>query len=181
MSLLKEKYEKEIVPKLMKKLNLTNPQAVPKVLKVVLNMGVGRAVDDKKELEEARADLEVIAGQKPVVTTAKKAVSAFKIRAGDQIGCKVTLRRERMYEFLDKIFNIVFPRMRDFQGLNPIAFDDSGNYSIGFSEQTAFPEIDATKVNKVRGLEIVIVTSAKNVKEGKELLEGLGCPLKKTE
>ena len=181
MSRLKKTYQTEIRPKLMKELGYGNLNAIPKVIKVVLNMGVGKAVDDKSELEKAIADLTQIVGQKAVPTTAKKSISGFKIRAGVKIGCKVTLRGKRMYEFLDKLFNIVFPRMRDFHGLTKKSFDGRGNFSIGFSEQTAFSEIDASKIDKLRGLEVVIVTTAKNDKEGEALLRALGCPLQKKE
>lgn len=178
---LKDIYQNEIVPKLMKDLGYGNLNAVPKVIKVVLNMGVGKAVDDKAELEKSMFDLTQIAGQKAVPTTAKKSVSAFKIRAGGKIGCKVTLRGEKMYEFLDKLFNIVFPRMRDFRGLTKKSFDGKGNFSIGLSEQTVFSEIDSSKIDKLRGLEVVIVTTAKTDKEGETLLRMLGCPLQKSE
>ena len=181
MSRLKETYQKEIIPGLIKELGLKNPNAVPKVIKVVLNMGVGKAVDDKSELEKAIADLTKIAGQKAVLTTAKKSISGFKIRAGGKIGCKATLRGKRMYEFLDKLFNIVFPRMRDFRGLTKKSFDGRGNFSIGLPEQTAFSEVDASKIDKLRGLEVVIVTTAKEDKEGEILLRALGCPLQKSE
>lgn len=179
MTRLKDIYHNELVPKLMKELSYDNPNAVPSLSKVVLNMGVGGAVDNKAELEKALFDLTQIAGQKAVATSAKKSISSFKLRAGHQIGCKVTLRGKRMYEFLDKLFNIVLPRMRDFRGLSPKSFDGGGNYSIGFSEQTAFPEIDVSKTDKLRGLEVVIVTTAKNDKEGEVLLRALGCPLQK--
>ena len=179
MSHLKEIYQKEIVPKLMKELGYNNVNAVPRISKVVLNMGVGKAVDDKSELEKAIADLTLIAGQKVVSTTAKKSISAFKIRTGYKIGAKVTLRGNRMYEFLDKLFNIVLPQTRDFRGLQTTGLDGSGNFSIGFSEQTVFPEIDPNKIAKLRGLQVVIVTTAKTNKEGEVLLRFLGCPLSK--
>lgn len=179
MSHLKQLYQKEIMPKLMKELGYGNPNAVPSLSKVVLNMGVGKAVDDKNELEKAISDLTLIAGQKAVPTCAKKSISGFKVRAGQKIGAKVTLRGKKMYEFLDKLFNIVLPRMQDFRGLAATSFDGSGNYSIGLPEQTAFPEIDPGKIDKLRGLEAVIVTTAKNDKEGEALLRALGCPLQK--
>ncbi len=177
MSRLKDIYQNEIAPKLMKELGYGNLNAVPKVTKIVLNMGVGKAIDDKSELEKAIGDLTQIAGQKAVSTTAKKSISGFKIRTGGKIGCKVTLRGKRMYEFLDKLFSIVFPRMRDFRGLSKKSFDGRGNFSIGLSEQTLFSEIDSSKIDKLRGLEVVIVTTAKTDKEGEALLRALGCPL----
>lgn len=179
MTHLKQLYQKEIVPKLLKELGNNNPNAVPRLTKVILNMGVGKAVDDKSELEKAIEDLTAIAGQKAVPTAAKKSISAFKLRAGQQVGCKVTLRGNQMYEFLDKLFNIVLPRMRDFHGLSPKSFDGGGNFSLGFPEQTAFPEINAAKVDKLRGLEVVIVTTARDDREGEALLRALGCPLQK--
>lgn len=164
----------------MKELGYANPYAAPKLSKVVLNMGIGKAVDDKSELEKALFDLTQTAGQKAVTTAAKKSISGFKIRAGQKIGAKVTLRGKKMYEFLDKLFNIVLPRMRDFRGLSKNSFDGSGNFTIGLSEQTAFSEIDASKVDKLRGLEVIIVTTARNDKEGEALLRSLGCPLQKS-
>lgn len=178
MSRLRELYQNKIVPKLQKELGYSNPYQVPRLVKVVVNMGVGKAKKDKKELEEALDDLTKITGQKPVVTRARKSVSSFGISKGDQIGCKVTLRRERMDEFLDKLFKIVLPRVRNFQGLDPKGFDGSGNYSLGLEDQMVFPEIDPGKVGRLRGLEITIVTSAKGDKEGGLLLRELGCPLR---
>lgn len=179
MSRLKDLYQNEIVPKLQKEFELKNPYQVPKVEKVVLNMGVGKAVEDKSLLEKASEDLTKISGQHPVITAARKAVAGFKIRKGHKIGLKVTLRGERLYEFLDKLFNVVLPRTRDFQGLPLNAFDGSGNYSLGFTEQVAFPEINPAKIDRLRGLEITIVTNTQDNKMAQRLLIELGLPLRK--
>ena len=179
MSRLQEKYRAEICGALQQKLGLKNPMEVPRITKITLNMGVGGAVADKKVLENARADMEKISGQKPVTTIARKSVASFKIRDGMPIGCKVTLRRERMYEFLDRLVNIAIPRIRDFRGLNPRAFDKSGNYSMGVQEQIIFPEINYDEIDALRGMDIVITTTARNPAEGRALLEAFNFPFKK--
>lgn len=177
---LRDKYRDEIAPALMKELGLENIMEVPKVVKVVINMGVGRAGQtggDPKLLDGAVKDLTLIAGQKPVITRAKKSIAAFKIRAGAKIGCMVTLRGDRAYEFLDRLFNITLPRVRDFQGLNPNSFDGRGNYSFGMREQIVFPEINFDP-DHVRGLDVIIHTSARNDQEARALLTKLGMPLR---
>jgi len=174
---LKEKYLKEIAPKLVTKYG--NPMRVPKVTKVVINMGVGAATQNAKLLEAATRDLTIIAGQKPVITKAKKSISNFKLRAGVPIGCRVTLRGDRAFYFLDKLFTIVVPRIRDFRGLSPKAFDGRGNYSLGLQEQLVFPEISYDSVEKVQGMNITIVTTAHNDGEAYELLEQMGMPFRK--
>lgn len=179
MSRLKDLYQNEIVPKLQKELGLKNSYQAPKAEKVVLGMGVGKAVEDKNLLEKATEDLRNIAGQQPVATVARSAISGFKIRQGNQIGLKVTLRGERMYEFLDKLFNIVLPRTRDFRGLSGGAFDGGGNYSIGLTEQVAFPEINPAKIDRLRGLQVTVATNAKNDASARRLLVELGLPLEK--
>ena len=179
MSRLQEKFQNELAGNIQQKLGLKNPMQVPRITKITLNMGVGGAVADKKIIENARADLEKIAGQRPVTTVARKSVASFKIRDGMPIGCKVTLRRERMYEFLDRLVNIAIPRIRDFRGLNPRSFDKQGNYSIGVQEQIIFPEINYDEIDELRGLDIVISTSARNPEEGKALLEAFNFPYKK--
>ena len=179
MSRLQEKYNTELKAELQKKLGLSNPMEVPKITKITLNMGVGEAVADKKVLENARADMEKIAGQRPVVRLARKSVAGFKIRDGFPIGCKVTLRRERMYEFLDRLVNIAIPRVRDFRGLNPKSFDRQGNYSMGVSEQIIFPEINYDEIDAIRGMDITITTTARNPAEGRALLEAFNFPFKK--
>ena len=163
----------------MQKLGLKNAMQVPRITKITLNMGVGEAVADKKVLDNALGDLEKIAGQKPQITRARKSVATFKIRDGYKIGCMVTLRRERMYEFLDRLVNIAIPRVRDFRGLNPKAFDRQGNYSIGVSEQIIFPEINYDQIDAIRGLDITITTTARNPDEGRALLEAFNFPFKK--
>ncbi|SEG07133.1 LSU ribosomal protein L5P [Caloramator fervidus] len=173
---LKEKYEKEVVPALREKFGYKSIMEVPRLEKVVINMGVGDAKDNPKLLEAAVNDLTLIAGQKAVVTRAKKSISNFKIREGMPIGCKVTLRGARMYEFVDKLFNIALPRVRDFKGVSNKAFDGRGNYTLGIKEQLIFPEIDYDKVEKVRGMDIVFVTTAKTDEEARELLRLLGMP-----
>ena len=162
MSRLQEKYNAELKAELQKKLGLSNPMEVPKITKITLNMGVGEAVADKEVLENARADMEKIAGQRPVTRLARKSVAGFKIRDGFPIGCKVTLRRERMYEFLDRLVNIAIPRIRDFRGLNPRSFDKQGNYSMGVSEQIIFPEINYDEIDAIRGMDITITTTARD-------------------
>jgi large subunit ribosomal protein L5 len=179
MSRLQEKYQNELRAELQQKLGLKNPMEVPRITKITLNMGVGGAVADKKVLENARADMEKIAGQKPLTTISRKSVASFKIRDGMPIGCKVTLRRERMYEFLDRLVNIAIPRIRDFRGLNPRSFDKTGNYSLGVQEQIIFPEINYDEIDALRGMDIVITTTARNPAEGRALLEAFNFPFKK--
>ncbi|CAK1242777.1 MULTISPECIES: 50S ribosomal protein L5 [Fructobacillus] len=176
---LKVKYVNEVQPALIKKFNFTSPMQAPKIEKIVLNMGVGDAVSNSKNLDEAVEELKLIAGQQPVITRAKKSIAGFRLREGMAIGTKVTLRGERMFEFLDKLINISLPRVRDFHGVSSKAFDGRGNYTLGIREQLIFPEIDFDKVNRVRGLDIVIVTTAANDEEGFELLSGLGMPFAK--
>jgi len=178
MARLKEKYNQEIKANLQKKLGLSNAMEVPRIKKITVNMGVGEAVQDKKTIEKAVADLEKLAGQKALITRARKSVASFKIREGMPIGVKVTLRRERMYEFLDRLINVALPRVRDFRGLNSKSFDGNGNYSLGIKEQIIFPEIDYDKIDKIRGLDISITTSAKNDQEGLALLKEFNFPLK---
>jgi large subunit ribosomal protein L5 len=173
---LREKYEKEAIPALKEKFNYTNVMQVPKIEKIIINMGVGDAKENSKMLDAAVNDMTIIAGQKPVVTRAKKSISNFKIRQGMAIGCKVTLRGTRMYEFADKLINIALPRVRDFKGVSSTAFDGRGNYSLGVKEQLIFPEIDYDKVEKVRGMDIIFVTTAKTDEEARELLKLLGMP-----
>jgi large subunit ribosomal protein L5 len=179
VSRLQEQYENELKGKIQEKLGLKNVMEIPRITKITLNMGVGEAVADKKILENALADMEKIAGQKAVKTLARKSVAGFKIRDGYPIGCKVTLRRERMYEFLDRLVNIAIPRIRDFRGLNPRSFDKQGNYSLGVAEQIIFPEINYDEIDTIRGLDVIITTSAKNADEGRALLEAFNFPFKK--
>ena len=179
MNRLKEKYSKEVVPKLVSKHNYETVMLVPKIDKIVINMGVGDALQNSKLLEAAMNDLEQITGLKPVPTKAKKSISSFKLREGQVIGCKVTLRGEKMYNFLDKLINVVLPRVRDFRGLSPKSFDGRGNYTIGLKEQLIFPEINFDEVEKVRGMDIVIVTTAKTNEEAFDLLKELGVPFRK--
>lgn len=176
---LKEKYLNEIVPALMSKFNYTSVMQVPKVEKIIINMGVGEAVGNAKSLDSAVEDLQIITGQKPVVTRAKKSIAGFKLREGMPIGAKVTLRGERMYHFLDKLMNVSLPRVRDFRGISSKAFDGRGNYTLGLKEQLIFPEIEYDKIDKVRGMDIVIVTSAKTDEEARELLTQMGMPFRK--
>ena len=176
---LREKYQADVRKKLIDKFGYTNVHQVPKLSKVVINMSVGDAIQNSKALESAVRELTTISGQKPVVTKAKKSIAAFKLREGMSIGAKVTLRGERMYVFLDKLFNIVLPRIRDFRGLNRKSFDGRGNYNLGLREQLVFPEIDFDKVDKARGMDIVIVTTAKNDEEAMVFLESMGLPLQK--
>lgn len=176
VSRLKEKYQKEVVPALMEKFGYKNVMEVPRLAKVTVNMGLGEAIQNPKAIDAAVEDLKAITGQKPVVTRAKKSVAAFKLRAGMQIGAKVTLRGERMYDFVDKLFNIVLPRVRDFRGVPPKAFDGRGNFTLGLREQIIFPEIDYDKVDRVRGMNITFVTTAKTDEEARELLRLLGMP-----
>lgn len=179
MNRLQEKYNTEVKDNLMKKFGFTSSMECPKLVKIVINMGVGEAVANPKALEEAVAELTSIAGMKPVITKAKKSIANFKLREGMPIGCKVTLRGERMYEFFDKLVSISLPRVRDFHGVSNTAFDGRGNYTLGVKEQIIFPEIQYDKVNKLRGMDIVIVTSAKNNEEAKALLTELGMPFAK--
>ncbi|MGB9840443.1 50S ribosomal protein L5 [Thermovenabulum sp.] len=176
MPRLKEKYENEVVPALMKKFNYKSVMQVPRLEKVVINMGISDAKENPKAIESACNDIAVITGQKPVVTKAKKSIASFKIRKGMPIGAKVTLRGVRMYDFLDKLFNVALPRVRDFKGVSPDAFDGRGNYTLGIKEQLIFPEIDYDKIDKIRGMDITIVTTAKTDEEAKELLQNLGMP-----
>ena len=176
MNRLQEKYIKEIRPELIKKHNYKSTMECPKIEKIVINMGVGEAVAEPKHLEDAVAELTKLSGQKPIITKAKKSIANFKLREGTPIGCKVTLRGQRMYEFLDKLLNISLPRVRDFRGVSNTAFDGRGNYTLGIKEQIIFPEIEYDKVNKVRGMDIVIVTTAKTNEDAKELLTELGMP-----
>ncbi len=176
---LKERYQNEVMPSLMKKFNYASIMQVPKIEKVVINIGAGDAVNNPKALDEAVNELGMITGQKPVVTKAKKSIAGFKLREGAAIGCKVTLRGERMYEFLDKLMNIGLPRVRDFRGVSTTAFDGRGNYTLGVKEQLIFPEINYDKVTKLRGMDIVIVTTASSNEEGRALLTELGMPFQK--
>ena len=179
MSRLKEQYKNEIVPELTKKFGYKNVMQVPKLAKIVVNMGVGEAKENAKVLESAMNDMAIITGQKPVQTKAKNSVANFKIREGMPIGCKVTLRGDRMYEFLDRLVNLALPRVRDFRGVNPNAFDGRGNYALGIKEQLIFPEIEYDKVDKVRGMDIIFVTTAKTDEEGRELLRLFNMPFAK--
>jgi large subunit ribosomal protein L5 len=178
MARLQEHYKTKVVPQLMEKFGYSTVMQVPRIEKITLNMGVGEAVGDKKVMEFAVGDMQKIAGQKPVVTKAKKSVAGFKIRDGWPIGCKVTLRRERMYEFLDRLINIAIPRVRDFRGLSAKSFDGRGNYSLGVKEQIIFPEVEYDKVDALRGMDITITTSAKNDDECRALLDGFNFPFK---
>ncbi|HBE78296.1 MAG TPA: 50S ribosomal protein L5 [Firmicutes bacterium] len=178
MSRFKEKYQREAVPSLKKKFGYKNVMQIPQIKKVVINMGVGDATTDAKAIDAAVGDMTAISGQKPVVTKAKKSIAAFKVRAGAPIGCMVTLRGQRMHDFLDKLFNISLPRIRDFKGVSPKAFDGRGNYTLGIHDQLIFPEINYDKVEKVRGMDIVIVTSAVNDEEAFELLKVMGMPFR---
>ncbi|VBB04848.1 ribosomal protein l5 signature [Lucifera butyrica] len=176
MARLKDKYYNDVAKALMEKFGYQNVMEIPKVEKVILNMGVGEAVGNPKVLDAAVNDMTLIAGQKPVVTRAKKSIAAFKIREGMPIGAKVTLRGERMYEFLDKLLNVTLPRVRDFRGVSPRSFDGRGNYTMGVKEQLIFPEIEYDKVDKIRGMDIIIVTTAKTDEEARELLKLMGMP-----
>ena len=178
MANLRDRYLGEIRPRLMKELGLSSPMAVPRLAKVTLNMGVGEAVADRKVMDSAMADLTRIAGQRPVVTTARKSEAGFKIREGFAIGCKVTLRRLRMYEFVERLISIAIPRMRDFRGLNPRSFDGRGNFSMGIAEQINFPEIDYDRIDKIRGLDITVTTTAKTNEEGLALLKAFDFPFR---
>jgi large subunit ribosomal protein L5 len=178
MARLQQYYRNTVIAQLQEQFKYANGMEVPRITKITLNMGVGEAIGDKKILENAVADMTAIAGQKPIVTHARKSVAAFKIRAGWPIGCKVTLRRERMYEFLDRLINIAIPRIRDFRGFSPKAFDGRGSYSLGVREQIIFPEIDYDKIDALRGLDITITTSARTNEEGRALLAAFNFPLR---
>ena len=178
MSRLQQFYVESVVPELKKKLNLANTMAVPRITKITLNMGVGEALADKKILDHAMSDLTRISGQKPIPCKARVSVASFKIREGMNIGCKVTLRRERMYEFLDRLINVAIPRIRDFRGFSARAFDGRGNYNLGVREQIIFPEIDYDQVDAIRGLDIAISTTARDDASGRALLEAFSCPLR---
>ncbi len=179
MSTLKTLYKEEVAGALMSKFNYKSAMQIPKIEKVVINIGLGEAKDNAKVIDSAAADLALITGQKPVVTKARKSVANFKIREGMNLGVKVTLRGEKMYEFIDKLFNIALPRVRDFRGINPNAFDGRGNYSLGIKEQLIFPEIDYDKIDKIRGMDIIFVTTANTDEEGRELLKLMGAPFTK--
>ena len=179
MSNLADNYKKEVVPALMKKFNYKSVMQVPKLEKIVINMGVSDVRDNAKALENAMRDLEIITGQKAVSTKAKKSIAGFKIREGMEIGCKVTLRSRKMYDFAERLFNLALPRVRDFRGLSPNSFDGRGNYSMGVKEQLIFPEIEYDKIDKIRGMDIIFVTTAKTDEEAKALLELLGMPFSK--
>lgn len=178
MEILKEQYQKEVVPALMKKFNYKSIMEVPKLEKIVINIGLGDIKDNPKSLENAVNDLTIITGQKPIITKAKKAIAAFKIREGVNMGCKVTLRSGKMYDFAYKLFNVALPRVRDFRGVSNNSFDGRGNYSMGIKEQLIFPEIEYDKIDKIRGMDIIFVTTAKTDAEAKELLSLLGMPFK---
>ena len=179
MSRLKEQYQNEIVDALMKKFGYKNKMQAPKLDKIVVNMGVGEAKENAKILEAAVKDMEIITGQKAIITKAKHSIANFKIREGMPIGCKVTLRGEKMYEFLDRLINLALPRVRDFRGINPNAFDGRGNYALGIKEQLIFPEIEYDKIDKIRGMDVIVVTTAKTDEEGRELLTQFGMPFAK--
>lgn len=179
MSRLKQYYRETVIKQLMNQFGYKSVMEVPKITKITLNMGVGEALTDKKVLENAMADMEAIAGQKPVITKAKKSVAGFKVREGWPIGCKVTLRQDRMYDFLDRLISISIPRIRDFRGLNPKSFDGQGNYSMGVKEQIIFPEIEYDKIDKLRGMDITITTTASNAEESRALLTAFKFPFRK--
>ncbi len=176
MSRMRDKYKEQIAPALMQKFGYKSPMQIPKLEKVVINIGLGEAKDNAKVIEAACNDLALITGQKPIVTKARKSVANFKIREGMSIGCKVTLRSEKMYEFVDKLFNVALPRVRDFRGINPNGFDGRGNYALGLKEQLIFPEIDYDKIDKIRGMDINFVTTAATDEEAKEMLTLMGAP-----
>ncbi len=180
MARLRDQYQKEVVPRLMQKFEYRSVMQVPRLEKVVINMGVGEAAQNEKVMDNAVGDLSLITGQKPVVTRAKKSIAGFKLREGQKIGAKVTLRGARMYEFLDKLFNIALPRVRDFRGVSPKAFDGRGNYTLGLREQLIFPEIEYDRIDKVRGMDVVVVTTARTDEEARGLLTELGMPFRKS-
>jgi large subunit ribosomal protein L5 len=179
MASLKETYEKEVLPALTKEFGYASKMQVPRLEKIVVNMGAGEAIQNPKVLDAAVSDMTIITGQKPIVTKAKKSIAAFKLRTGMSIGCKVTLRGERMFDFFSKLVNVALPRVRDFKGLSARGFDGRGNYSLGLKEQLVFPEIDYDKVEKIRGMDITIVTTARSDEEARALLAGLGMPFRK--
>ena len=179
MEILKEQYQKEIIPAMMKKFNYKSVMQVPKLEKIVINIGLGDVKENPKSLDNAVAELTLITGQKPVITKAKKSIAAFKLREGANVGCKVTLRAGKMYDFADKLFNVALPRVRDFRGLPANSFDGRGNYSLGIKEQLIFPEINFDEVEKVRGMDVVLVTTAKTNEEAFDLLKELGVPFRK--
>ena len=179
MTSMRAKYEQEVKKALMEKYGYKSPMQIPKIDKIVINIGVGEAKDNAKALEAAASDLAKITGQQPVITKAKKSVANFKIREGMNLGCKVTLRSDKMYEFIDRLFNIALPRVRDFRGINPNSFDGRGNYALGIKEQLIFPEIDYDKIDKLRGMDIIFVTTAKTDEEARELLALMGAPFTK--
>jgi large subunit ribosomal protein L5 len=179
MARLQDFYRSKVIPQLKEDLGLDNVMQVPRVSKITLNMGVGAALDDRKLVDKAMEDMTLIAGQKAVMTRARKSVATFKVREGWPIGCKVTLRRNRMYEFLDRLINVAIPRIRDFRGLNPKSFDESGNFSMGIQEQIVFPEVDYDHVESIRGMDITITTTARNSEQGLALLEAFKFPFKK--
>jgi len=178
MSQFKTFYDETVVPKLKEKFNYTNPMQVPKIEKIVINMGLGEAIHNIKIIDSAVEEMKQISGQQPVVTRAKKSIASFKLREGMPIGCMVTLRKKRMYDFLNKLVNVALPRVRDFRGISAKAFDGAGNYSLGVKEQLIFPEIEYDKIDKIKGLNVSIVTTAKSNEEGKELLKLMGMPFK---
>ena len=178
ISRLHQRYRSDVVPALMKRFGFKNPMAVPKLSKVIVNIGLGEASQNIKLLDVAAAEMAQVTGQKPIITRAKKSIANFKIRKGMPIGCCVTLRGERMYEFLDRLCNVVLPRVRDFKGLAPTAFDGRGNYTLGLRDQLVFPEIDYTRVDKIKGMNITLTTTARNDEEGRELLKLMGVPLR---
>ena len=179
MEILREQYEKEVIPALMKKFNYKSVMQVPKLEKIVINIGLGDVKDNPKSLENAIIDVSTITGQKPIITRAKKSIAAFKLREGASVGCKVTLRKGKMFDFAYKLFNVALPRVRDFRGVSVNSFDGRGNYSMGIKEQLIFPEIEYDKIDKIRGMDIIFVTTAKTDEEAKELLTLLGMPFKK--
>ncbi|MBW2039360.1 MAG: 50S ribosomal protein L5 [Deltaproteobacteria bacterium] len=178
MSKMREFYQKEVVPTLMKRFNYKNIMQIPKLEKIVINMGLGEAIQNIKILDSAMEEIAVITGQRPVITKAKRSIAQFKLRAGMPIGCMVTLRKERMYEFFNRLINVALPRVRDFRGVSPHAFDGRGNYALGIKEQIIFPEINYDKIDKIKGMNIIIVTTAKKDEEGKELLRLMGMPFR---
>ena len=179
MARLQQYYREKVVPELMKSLGVTNPMQVPKITRITVNMGVGEAVADKKAMEGAVGDLTALTGQKPLVTKSRKAIASFKLRAGVPVGCKVTLRGARMYEFLDRLINVAMPRIRDFRGVSARSFDGRGNYSFGVKEQIIFPEIAYDKIDAIRGMDITITTTARDDREGRALLESFNFPFRK--
>ncbi|MGQ9456873.1 MAG: 50S ribosomal protein L5 [Anaerolineae bacterium] len=179
MSRLKEWYRNEVVPQMIREFGYRNPMEVPRVVKVVVNIGLGEALENVKALDAASRDLAIITGQKPIITRAKKSIAGFKLRAGNPIGAKVTLRGKRMYDFLDRLFNVALPRQRDFRGVSPDAFDGRGNYTLGLREQLVWPEIDYDSIDRVRGMEVTIVTTARTDEEARHLLQLMGMPFRR--